>query len=441
LICAEFLATLFFTPKGPAMSRLLPAPLAKCLDKCARHQEVISWNDAYDRLAHKTTAEHRETMEQIAKDEFHQEERTSFIAKRDADERLTQVNDYKLRKALGKGSFGEVFLAWRGWERFAIKILRKSALKKMKTGRGSALDSVKTEVATMKKIAHPNCVHMYDVVVDPGHDEVIIVLEFVDGGPSQRHTADGSAIPLPELTIWSHLRHLIMGLEYLHSHGIVHRDLKPENLMVTQPGTMYYGGCGVLKIADFGTSYLCEGDANAQKTPGTPAFFAPELCTKDTHGSFDDRHVDLWAVGVTIYMWVSGRTPFNAATVMLLMEAIAAAPKRVAAPEEAIAVGLRSVIEGLLTRDPAKRLTLHQLRLHDWPTSRGSDPLPPQPIMHIEVSQEEIEQVGGAGSRQVASGGRWQQVAGGSRWQQVVAGGSRWQQVASTRHQVAGTRQ
>ena len=69
-----------------------------------------------------------------------------------------------------------------------------------------------------------------------------------------------------------------MGLEYLHSLGIVHRDIKPDNLLVTESGTMMRGCTGVLKIADFGTSYLCEGDANSQKTAGTPSFFAPELC-------------------------------------------------------------------------------------------------------------------------------------------------------------------
>ena len=45
---------------------------------------------------------------------------------------------------------------------------------------------------------------------------------------------------------------------------------------------MYKGGSGVLKIADFGTSCFCEGDANAQKTAGTPVFFSPELCASGT---------------------------------------------------------------------------------------------------------------------------------------------------------------
>ena len=99
--------------------------------------------------------------------------------------------------------------------------------------------------------------------------------------------------------------------------------------MLTQPGRMYQGGAGVLKITDFGTSCFCEGDTNAQKTAGTPTFFSPELCTTDTAGTYDVRIVDLWAMGVTLYMWISGRVPFEAPTTLLLMQMIAAAPPKV----------------------------------------------------------------------------------------------------------------
>lgn len=77
---------------------------------------------------------------------------------------------------------------------------------------------------------------------------------------------------------------------------------------------------------------------------------------------------DLWAVGVTLYLWVSGRMPFAAPTTMLLMREIADAPECVSPPAEASA-GLGKVIEGLLTRDPAARLTLNQMRHHEWLTA------------------------------------------------------------------------
>ena len=66
-------------------------------------------------------------------------------------------------------------------------------------------------------------------------------------------------------------------VRFLHAHGVLHRDLKPSNVLLDANW--------VAKIADFGTSCLCEGDANAQKTAGTPTFFSPEMCTSGTAGT------------------------------------------------------------------------------------------------------------------------------------------------------------
>eukprot|EP00966_Prymnesium_polylepis_P191704 4442719-Prymnesium_polylepis.1 len=90
-------------------------------------------------------------------------------------------------------------------------------------------ETVQQEIASMKEIEHPNCVRMFDVLLAPAVDQIFLVLEYVDGGTSQQRDAKGQPIPLRERTVWSHLRHLVLGLEYLHMHGIVHRDIKPES--------------------------------------------------------------------------------------------------------------------------------------------------------------------------------------------------------------------
>ena len=321
------------------------------------------------------------------------------------NDHLASIYGYKVEARLGKGAFGEVFRAKKDGEAFALKVLKKSALKNSNLPRrplkpgvrpgqpqqptSTALDSVKAEVATLKKIAHPNCVQMYDVIYDSGADQVFIVLELVEGGPSQREDPDGKPIPLPESRIWSHTRHFVMGLEYLHMHGIVHRDLKPENLMVTRP--MGFFTEGVLKITDFGTAVLCQGDANSQKTAGTPLFFAPELCESGLGGTYDPRVLDLWAAGVTLFLWASGNAPFMAPTVMLLMEAIRDAPVHVDAPP-GVSAGLGKLICGLLTKEPAHRLTLAQMRMDPWLTDGEKQPLPVQPVVKIEVTPEQMEQ-------------------------------------------------
>jgi hypothetical protein len=93
---------------------------------------------------------------------------------------------------------------------------------------------------------------------------------------------------------------------------------------------------------------------------------------------------------VTLYLWISAAMPFEGMTVMLLMNAIQQAPDKVTAPKAATA-GLKTVIEGLLTKDPASRLTLNKLRLDDWLTFGGKQPLPQQKLELIELTPEEIE--------------------------------------------------
>ena len=168
------------------------------------------WNKAYEALAHHESKERRSATRRGPRrgESLSRKEASSFVKKNAKDNHLEMVNDYTLGKTLGKGAFGEGQVATRKGQKFAIKILKKSALKKMRTGRtGSALDGIKTEIATMKKIAHPNCVHMYDVILDPNQDEIFLVLEFVNGGTSQSKDADDNPIPIPEQTIWSHLVH------------------------------------------------------------------------------------------------------------------------------------------------------------------------------------------------------------------------------------------
>lgn len=390
------------------------------------YNEDEDWNASY-KLAHDHSEQERRAniLDERAKSRGMRRDGSgkSFATKLkvDSSNAITMINDYAVKKALGKGNFGEVFLASdpQGTS-YAIKVLKASALKKIRTGRqGSAFDTVKTEIATMKKIAHPNCVHMFDVIAD-GDDAttIFLVLEYVDGGVSQPNGKDGRPIPLAPRTIWSHMRHLLMGLEYLHTHDIIHRDIKPDNLLLTRSAdaTRRKGkgqrgmsrGPGVLKIADFGTSVFCDtSSANVQKTAGTPPFFSPELCTAGAGGSYDARAVDLWAVGVTVYHWACGRVPFEAPTVMLLMEAIKNAPEHVPAPAELLEAakaeggaagkgggvqGLADVIQGLLTKDPAKRLSLQQLRVHPWLTDGDAQPVPSQPVSKIELSEEEINQ-------------------------------------------------
>lgn len=189
------------------------------------------WNAAYEQVAHHVSRRQRDLSSRqasraksLGRQASSFKGVTSFKKKGGA---FSEVNGYKVGRRLGKGAYGEVHVATKGGERYALKILKQS---KQSGGRGrgaSGLDSVQKEIATMKKIAHPNCVALFDVIADPETvDEICLLLEFVDGGTSQKSDAQSKPIPLSLDAVWSHMRHLVMGLEYLHMHGIVHRDVR-----------------------------------------------------------------------------------------------------------------------------------------------------------------------------------------------------------------------
>lgn len=242
-------------------------------------------------------------------------------------------------------------------------------------------------------------------------------------------------------------RDTLLGLQYLHYQGIVHRDIKPPNLLATIDNRV--------KISDFGVSYLGrpvqEGEAGEDvseaeaqdlgdeakelaKTVGTPAFYAPELCTTDPTDEPMPvtKAIDVWALGVTLYCMLFGRTPFvdNEFVVMRQiadeevylprrrLQPVDLKPKsrpnshsRVWLPfsngrrheldlvYEEINDDLHDLMKRLLTKDPRKRITLEEVRHHPWVVADLSSPLQwleeTDPSRQsegkkIEVSKEEL---------------------------------------------------
>jgi serine/threonine protein kinase len=108
------------------------------------------------------------------------------------------------------------------------------------------------------------------------------------------------------------------GLDYLHTHKVVHGDLKPANLLLDN-------NSGKVKIADFGSSIMAGSDKmfSMRNCPGfsTPAFRSPESLTSGYQPSFE---MDMWALGVCIYIWVFGCLPFTGGAAFIIYEKIRA---------------------------------------------------------------------------------------------------------------------
>ena len=238
-----------------------------------------------------------------------------------------QVNQYRLFQILGSGSFGCVRLCRNenDGELYAAKCISKKRMQRKgglgRSPRGAPiigcdpLQDLRREIAILKKLDHPHIVRLYEVMEDPLVDIVYMVFELIRLGPVMDITTKSdSATPFSEERARMYFDQLLLAVEYLHYHHVIHRDIKPANLLLHSKD--------VIRLADFGVSCTFEGsDAVLNKTVGTPAFLAPEAVSVDG-GEFGGRAVDVWAMGVTLFCFLFGRTPWNASSLVTLYRRI-----------------------------------------------------------------------------------------------------------------------
>uniref|UniRef100_A0A3B3Y3X4 calcium/calmodulin-dependent protein kinase n=1 Tax=Poecilia mexicana TaxID=48701 RepID=A0A3B3Y3X4_9TELE len=331
---------------------------------------------------------------------------TKRVSITDADDCL-QLNQYKLKKEIGKGSYGVVKLAYNedSEQYYAMKVVSKKKLMRLcgflrrppPQGSNSQqdlfpksmqpLERVYTEIAILKKLDHPNVVKLVEVLDDPDEDGLhmvkclCVVFASLPLRPVIEVPTDN---PLTEDQARFYFRDVVLGIEYLHYHKIIHRDIKPSNLLL--------GDDGHIKIADFGVSNEFEGhDALLSSTAGTPAFMAPEMMS-EVQQSFSGKALDVWAMGVTLYCFVFGECPFYDEYIYSLHNKIKNKP--VEFPETpSISNELRDLIERMLDKNPATRITIPEIKLHSWVSENGSSPLPleEEHCTAVEVTDEEVQ--------------------------------------------------
>uniref|UniRef100_A0A8D2ZEE1 calcium/calmodulin-dependent protein kinase n=1 Tax=Scophthalmus maximus TaxID=52904 RepID=A0A8D2ZEE1_SCOMX len=306
-----------------------------------------------------------------------------------------QLNQYKLKSEIGKGSYGVVKLAYNEDDdkHYAMKVVSKKKLMKQcgfprrppprgpKAAQGEQpkilgpLERVYQEIAILKKLDHINIVKLVEVLDDPTEDSLHM------GTPVMEVPTDDA---FSEEQARLYFRDVILGMEYLHYHKIVHRDIKPSNLLL--------GDDGHVKIADFGVSNQFEGnDALLSSTAGTPAFMAPETLS-DQRKSFSGKALDVWAMGVTLYCFVFGKCPFIDEYILALHNKIRSKP--VDFPEAPkISEELRTLILRMLDKNPDIRITIPEIKTDQWVTRGGADPLPleEEHCSVVEVTEEDIQ--------------------------------------------------
>jgi serine/threonine-protein kinase len=162
------------------------------------------------------------------------------------------------------------------------------------------------EALAVAKLIHPNIVQVYDTGIDEGRH--YIVMEYVEGRSGAQILQRQGAIT-PETAAEAGVQ-ACAGLDYAHRRGIIHRDVKPGNLMVV--GGPVGGGPMTVKLTDFGIARALAQTRITQvgSVVGTAAYLAPE----QVRGEEATPATDVYALGVVIYQFLTGRLPYEGST-------------------------------------------------------------------------------------------------------------------------------
>ncbi|HZF90555.1 serine/threonine-protein kinase [Streptomyces sp.] len=247
---------------------------------------------------------------------------------------------YRLLSPLGEGGMGTV---WRARDEL---LNREVAVKEVRAPAGLPGSDVERMYARLEReawaaarVANRNVVTVYDVAAEEGRPW--IVMELVRGiSLAELLEAEGPIAPRRAAHTGAEV---LAALRAAHAAGVLHRDVKPANVLLSNDGRVV--------LTDFGIA-MVEGSSALTMTGevvGSPEFLAPERALGRTPGP----ESDLWSLGVLLYAAVEGHSPFRRDTPLSTLRAIVdeeLPPPRRAGP-------LGPVIEGLLRKDPAERLS------------------------------------------------------------------------------------
>ncbi len=252
---------------------------------------------------------------------------------------------YRLKRELGAGGMGQVFLAEHETiERtVAIKVLHQDL-----TGDESVRKRFETEAKAIARLRHPNCVMLYEFGFSDDLGAMFAVFEYVEGSSLENWIGE----QLPVADVLEVGRQVAAGMHHAHQQKVIHRDLKPENIMAVDSD-----GEPVLKILDFGIARIAEDSEKATRLTkagqmfGTPPYMSPE----QVRAKLDITHsTDIYAIGVILYELLEGRLPFLGdtpiSTVMMHLNEEVPPLRRDDVPEQ-----LEQIIMRCLEKEPDDR--------------------------------------------------------------------------------------
>ncbi|GMH90048.1 hypothetical protein TrVE_jg2695 [Triparma verrucosa] len=276
-------------------------------------------------------------------------------------EASTASSDFIFWTQLGQGAFGTVWLAQekRREKRFlAIKTInKKSIVTSDEEEQNRKVQRLLNERQILQHCDHPFVVTLLYFFQDS--TRLYFGMSMAGCGDFYTivgETNKGEGLPMHACRFYA--AELCLALEYIHGLGIIYRDMKLENFLLSAEGHIV--------LTDFGMATYQARDRTSSVV-GTPEYFAPEIVKEEMYSV----EVDWWAFGVCLFEMMCGKSPFSASSIASTMKNVmmkeAKLPPRAfrgcSKPEQK---ATQQVIQGLLHKDPAKRLGFSGLKEHQW---------------------------------------------------------------------------
>jgi WD40 repeat protein/tRNA A-37 threonylcarbamoyl transferase component Bud32 len=278
--------------------------------------------------------------------------------------------DYELLRKVAQGGMGVVFQARQQ------TLSRVVALKMILAGRLATEAEVRrfrAEAEAAARLDHPGIVPIYEVGEHAGHH--FFAMGFVEGGSLADRLKGG---PLPPREAAKLIEQVARAVAYAHERGIVHRDLKPANVLLDRDGRP--------RVTDFGLARMLAGEAHltvSGQVVGTPSYMPPEQAAGKSEQI--GPAADVYALGATLYCLLTGRPPFQAASVLeTLKQVLEREPVPPRQLNAAVPRDLETVCLKCLEKEPARRYAGAEALAADLAHFLAGEPIQARPVGQAE---------------------------------------------------------
>lgn len=262
---------------------------------------------------------------------------------------------FTLIEQIGVGGFATVH---RGLDRLSNEFV---AVKEVdKTQYFPSDSSLEREVYILSEVQHENIIRLICTYVAP--TKVFIVTELASGGELLERITNAGCFSEDDAR--AVVSQILKGVEYLHQRNIVHRDLKLENIMLSNLTPQ-----AKVKIADFGLARYFTDDSQLRTICGSPLYVAPEILDIGTNSETYTPAVDMWSIGVIVYILLTGNSPFDIEDEQVLFQKIRSGEYSMDDYLwNHISSEAKDCVQRLLTVDTTARMTVNEALKHPWIT-------------------------------------------------------------------------